>query len=311
MMRAWVQIWDRREPPHVLAAIRILLATVVLVDLLQLARLDLVVTLYADVSEGGLAQIMSRDHLPWAYRLLDNGPGMATLCWSVAVVSAAMFGVGLWTRVAGLVFVLASVNLAQILPPTDRAIDTLIRNMVLILSFSGCHRMWAIDAWLRTRKGWDGCDVPAWPRFLIVAQMLILYGSAGAKKVGLSWTPVGDLSAIYVTLSDPSFGLIQASTLDRFYWLTQLTTVSIWTWEWLTPLAAFAWWCRATRSRSGRFRAFLNRTEFWHRWVVIGVLFHLGTILTMRLGMFPFGTLALYPAFFHPNEWRRWFGAKP
>ena len=311
MMGAWIQIWDRREPPHVLAAIRILLAVVVLVDLLQLARLDLIVALYADVSEGGLAQIMGRDQLPWAYKLLGNGPGMATLCWGVTAVSAAMFGVGLWTRVAGFAFVLASANLAQILPPTDRAIDTLVRNIVLILSFSGCHRAWSVDAWVRTRKWWDGCDVPAWPRLLIVAQMLILYGSAGVKKVGLSWTPIGDLSAIYITLSDPSFGLVEASTLDRFYWATQLTTAATWTWEWLTPLAAFAWWCRATRDRSGRIRSFLNRTEFWRRWVTIGVVFHIGTILTMRLGMFPFGTLALYPAFFHPNEWRRWFGAKP
>jgi hypothetical protein len=311
MMGTWVQIWDRREPPHVLAAIRMLLAIVVLVDLLQLAMFDLVVPLYADVSEGGLAQIMGRDQLPWAYRLLGDGPRMAILCWAVTAISAAMFGVGLWTRLAGFAFVLASANLAQIMPPTDRAIDALVRNIVLILSCSGCHRAWAIDAWLRTRKWWDGCEVPAWPRLLIVAQMLILYGSAGFKKVGLSWTPIGDLSAIYLTLSDPSFGLVEASMLDRFYWATQLTTVATWTWEWLTPIAAFAWWCRATRSRPGRVRAFLNRTDFWRRWVTIGVLFHVGTILTMRLGMFPFGTLALYPAFFHPNEWRRWFGAKP
>jgi hypothetical protein len=28
-------------------------------------------------------------------------------------------------------------------------------------------------------------------------------------------------------------------------------------------------------------------------------------MLFMRLGMFPFGLLALYPAFFHPDEVRR------
>ena len=311
MIRAWVQIWDRREPPHVLAAIRILIAAVILVDLLQLARLDLVATLYGDVSEGGLPEIMGRKRLPWAYRFMGDGPNMAVLCWGAAVASAAMFGAGLWTRVAGIAFVVASANLAQILPPTDRGIDTLVRNIVLILSCSGSHRAWAIDSWLRTRKWWDGCTIPAWPRLLIVVQMLILYGSAGVKKVGLSWTPVGDLSAIYVTLSDPSFGVLDPATLERFYWVTQAMTLATWTWEWLTPLAAFAWWCRATRSRSGRLRAILNRTEFWRRWVVIGLVFHLGTILTMRLGMFPFGVLALYPSFFHPNEWRRWFGARP
>ena len=37
-------------------------------------------------------------------------------------------------------------------------------------------------------------------------------------------------------------------------------------------------------------------------WLTVGVTFHLALALTLRLGIFPFGVLALYPVFFHPDD---------
>ena len=306
-MKGWVAIWDRKEPPHVLAAVRILVALVLLVDLLQVYGFGLVEALYASSGDGGLARLGGREVKPLLYRWLPLESSTAWWSWGLAVASAAFFGVGWLTRVAGLVFVLASANLAVILPPTDRAIDILLRNMVLLLTLSASHRVWSVDAWLRYRA-WAGnaALVPAWPRLLIIAQMCIMYFAAGAQKVGLTWTPVGDWSALYIILRDPAFAMVDVQLLDRFYGLTQVATVTTWLWEWCTPVAVYALWCRNTRTHSGRLRAWLNTHGFWYKWVALGAIIHVGIACTMRLGIFPFGVLALYPAFFPPDEWRRW-----
>lgn len=305
-MRRWVDIWDRREAPHSLALIRMFIAAVVLYDLSQVYGLDLVEPLYASVQDGGIGNVLAKRKMPIVYRWFPMEAETAWLSVGFAFITAALFGLGLFTRLSGFLFVVASANLAQILGPSDRAVDILLRNMVLVLSLSGSHRIWSLDALIWTRR-WlgDGRLIPAWPRYMIVAQLFILYFSAGTQKVALSWLPMGDWSALYIVLRDPSFSVLSDATLNQFYWVTQLGTLTTWVWEWMTPLAAYAWWCRATRTKRGWLRSTLNTHNFWHRWVLVGMSFHIGTMLFMRLGMFPFGLLALYPAFFHPDEVRR------
>ena len=130
-MKTWVALWDRREPPHVLAAIRMLVGLILFIDLLPVYTLDLVEMLYAPSGEGGLARIQSREVQPLLYRWMAMDASTAWWSWGLAIGSAAAFGMGLMTRVSGLVFVLASANLSHIMPLSDRAIDTLLRNVVL------------------------------------------------------------------------------------------------------------------------------------------------------------------------------------
>jgi hypothetical protein len=111
-------------------------------------------------------------------------------------------------------------------------------------------------------------------------------------------------------LQDPAFAVASASTIDRLYPLTQVATATSWLWEWSTPLAALAWWYRATRTRSGWLRGWMNSCHFFTRWVGLGVVFHVGIALFMNLGMFPYGMLVLYPAFLHPDEWARQLNAR-
>jgi hypothetical protein len=37
-------------------------------------------------------------------------------------------------------------------------------------------------------------------------------------------------------------------------------------------------------------------------WIAIGVTFHLGIAMTLRLGVFPWGMLALYPVLLRSDE---------
>ncbi len=301
---AWVRIWSAREAPSVLAIVRILVAAVVLFDLLSLVHLDLISALFAPLEDGGLGNPLGRKNVPLLYQWFAPDASTAvTVVW-LGIVAAAMLLLGAATPVAAITVVVVTSQLAAVLPPADRGIDMLLRNVLVILALSGCGKTWSIDARVRT-GAWAGTGqtVPSWPRLLLVCQMFLVYGTAGVQKVGLTWLPMGDWSALYIVLRDPAFAVLSKATLDRFYVLTQLGTAMTWAWEWATPLAALAWWYRATRTRGGWLRAWMNSHGFWCKWVVVGAAFHLGTILTMRLGIFPFAMLAIYPCFFHPHTW--------
>jgi len=290
----------------VLAAVRILVAAVVLYDLLSLVQLDLVPALFGPLEDGGLGNPLGRKRVPLLYRWFAADAGTAFAATWVAITAAGMLLIGAGTRLAALVLVLTWAQLAQVLPPADRGIDMLLRNVLVVLALSGCGKAWSLDARLRAGQwGGDGKTVPAWPRLLLVCQMFLVYGTAGLQKVGLTWTPVGDWSALYIVLRDPTFAVLSVDTLNRFYWATQLATALTWIWEWATPLAVLAWWYRATRTRGGRVRAWMNSSGFLWKWVVVGAAFHVGTGLVMRLGVFPVAMLALYPCFFHPDAWAR------
>ncbi len=181
----------------------------------------------------------------------------------------------------------------------------LIRNVIFLLAFSSAHRVWSLDARIRTGS-WrgDGRPVPAWPRYLLIIQLVILYFTAGVQKVASSWTPFGGFSALYIAMRDPAFAMGPQPWLDTLYPATQLLTASTWLWEWAAPLLLLSLYYRDTRERPGRLRTVLNRLSFRTNYLLIGVVFHVGTALTLQLGIFPWAVISIYPACFHPDELR-------
>jgi len=293
-----VAIWDKREPPQVLALVRIGLALVLLYDFLRIGQLGLVDVLFAPAEVGGFPDVKSREPVPELYRWLPWEVGTARLAWGLMVGGAAALALGFLTPVACLLLVLTSAQLAQVLPLGDRGIDMLIRNVLLVLAFSGCGRAWSVDARLFGARA----EVPAWPRHLLILQLSLMYTMAGVQKTALAWTPFGDFAALYLILQDPSIARWQFGWLRDWFPMTQLATAATLVFEdsaWLLPLV---YWYRHTRTRAGRLRAWFNRVRPLRFWLLLGVLLHLGIASTMALGIFPFAVLALYPCFFHPHE---------
>ena len=70
--------------------------------------------------------------------------------------------------------------------------------------------------------------------------------------------------------------------------------------EWAAPLLLLAYHYRDTRTRPAAGR---SQPAGFRAGLQARVVFHVGTHLTMRLGIFPFAVLALYPAALHPDEW--------
>lgn len=321
MIAWWTGLWDRRERADSLALVRVLLALLILVDLLQAARLGLVIPLYAPLQAGGLGDPLDRQAIPELFSWFPATATTATVAFWIAVVAAFSLMLGLASRLSALVLLLVLAQLALVVPASDRGIDMLLRNALLVLVFSRAGAAWSVDARLRSgRWAGDGRPVPSWPRYLLVVQVVVLYFMAGVQKVSSTWLPP-DWSALWIAMHDPHFARGEWPWMEAAWPLTRLATAATWAWEWSAPLILLCYWfrddwfrddrCRDDAVRPGRLRAWFNRHHVLAWWLLIGALFHLGTHLSLRLGIFPFAVLSLYPAFVHPDAWgalRRRFG---
>lgn len=316
LIDGWTGLWSREEPPIMLALMRIGLALVMLYDLLQLGRFGLPGWLWADRAAGGLWALGERSTPPDLSRLVLISPEVAWAIWGALVVSIAAFGAGLATRLSGVVFVLLYAQTAMINDPSDRAIDRLVRIVVLVLVFSRAGDMLSVDARRRTGSWWgSGAPAPSWPRYLIVLQLVVVYWGAGVAKGSIHWFPWGDYNALYLVLQDPIFATRDWSGLLHpvLFLGTQVGTAVTHMWENLAPLLLLAFYYRDTEGQPGRLRALFNRLRFRDVFVLLGAVFHLLLAGSLLLGIFPFMMLAMYPAFFHPDELgavRRWWASR-
>lgn len=302
MIRWWIATWDRRETPEVQALVRIGLGVVVLSDLLETWRLGLVEVLMAGKAGGGLSGAGAS--VAWM-RWMGEGPDAAWWMWGGLALAATLLTVGLFTRTSAALLMLLSAQWALVLPDGDRAIDLLIRNALFVLACSSAGAVWSVDARLRTGSfSGDGLPVPAWPRYLLVLQIVAMYFTAGVQKYGEHWWPWGGWSALYVTLQDWAvarhpFGWLRD---PPFYALTQLSTAVTMVFQWTYPLVLIHYF--PGPGPAGPLRRAFSRWRLHWAWIGVGAVFHLALAGTMELGIFPWGMLALYAVFLEPAEVR-------
>ena len=302
LWRAWVALWDRREPATALAAVRIAIAVVLLYDYLVVWRLDLIEPLWAKPPAGYAVGGDGR----WATAWLGDGAGSAFALWAAGVIALVAVGTGTLTRVACIVVVLVSAQLAHRAPDADRGIDGLIRIVLCVLALSRSHAVWSVDAWVWRRLGRPmPVEVPAWPRYLLLAQLVWVYFSGGHNKTGAEWGPDGGFTALANALSDPHFARGGPGWVASVYPLTRVATAMTMLFELGAPLMLLWTYYAATADRPGRLRRWCNRLRLRWIWIALGVSFHLGIALTLRLGIFPAAMLALYPVLLFPGELAR------
>lgn len=305
----WVDLTRLREPPHVLAVVRILIPCVLLFDLGYVAAHDLVTTLWAPDTAGGLAHLADRNPMPELYRWFPQTAETAHAAFTVLVGLLVCVALGVATPVTALAAALVYAQLNMVLPLADRGIDSLIRNVLVLLAFAPSGRAWSVDAWVARRLGRPfAAEQPAWGRHLLILQLAGMYFLAGVQKTALAWTPLGGFSALYSILQDPSIAAHPFGWLADFYPATQLASATTMVFEYTACLVPLVYWFRHTRDRPGRMRAWFNRWRPLRVWVLLGLGLHVGIAATMSLGIFPYAMLALYPALFHPDEWRSMLG---
>ncbi len=296
----WVSLLDRREGGEPLALVRALTGAVILIILWR--DWGIVEPLWLHVDHGGYRVL---DSPGWLIAQLGGCTpeviyGLMTTC----AVSAALLTVGFLPRLAALACLQLLLALTRINGHASGSDDLLITNALWLLVLADSAA--TLSLWCRLKTGaWRSTrQVMAWPRYLFIGQLVLLYGATGLQKVSAHWVPGGDLGALYYILQQPAWMRRELPWLADVYSLTQLATLGTWLFEVGSPLLLLAYWCRATRQRSGRLRSLLNRLNFRTAFALAGVSLHAGIHVLMDIGPFSLITLAMYPALWHPDEWR-------
>ena len=287
-------ILDHREPGTALAAFRVAVGVGVLCALVPTATTGVFDVVWTDAGYRNVSEAH------WVFRIADAWT--LTLC---GIVTGAMLVVGLGGRLTALVCLQVLIGLFSINPESGGGHDRLLTNALWLVVLGATTRTLSIDCRLRT-GAWTSADpVAAWPRWLAVYQLVLVYFTTGLQKIGADWWPWGDWSALWYALQIPHWARGDFRWLAHVYPLTQLATATTMVFELGSPLLILAFWYRDTRERPGRLRALCNRIDARQVFAGVGLGLHLGIVLTMELGPFSVVSAAFYLCLWSPDEYQR------
>lgn len=301
LWRRWVAFWARREPAESLALFRILIGLCVL----STVAVDVPIRdfVWVERSDGGFRAIGEVRGL----MALLGGHTDRVVCGLLAVtaVSGTSLTLGVLPRLSALICLQCLLALASSGQPGGSQ-EHLVSNALWLLVFARSDGTLSLSARLRSGRWRPLTMIPAWPRYLGILQMVLMYQSAGLYKLSAHWHPGGDLSALFYILNNPAWHRWSLPEVWlTLYPLTQAATLGAWLFELCGPtVLLLALYCRHTRTRPGRLRAAMNRLRVRDGFLVAGVAMHLGIMVLMAVGAFSALALAFYPCFVHPDELR-------
>ncbi|MEZ5940399.1 MAG: HTTM domain-containing protein [Planctomycetaceae bacterium] len=160
-------------------------------------------------------------------------------------------------------------------------------HVLLLLSMSGCGRVWSIDAWLAGDS--QPQKASAWPRRLMQILIAVVYLGAAVTKLRMPEYLSGDLMRFWM-LTNTNF----ANPLGEWFSTNQVLIVAMCyitlLWEIVFP---FVCWRGLPRTVA----------------LSMGVFFHILTFFMLGLLVFPLVYLAVYCAFLTEEE-AGWLGGK-
>jgi len=304
VIQRFVDACSATEGATAQALFRIAIGACVLFTLLDVVQAGLVDVLWVDAAYGGMRPLTSH---PWLIHYLGgaNPTVIHGLLW-VGLGTGLALVLGIGGRITPLISLFVVGSLVDVNGHAGGSYDELLHNALWLLVLSGGHKTLSVEAKWRTGSWWPEVPILAFPRWLAIWQLCLMYGTTGLQKVSTYWVPGGESSALYYIMQQPTWQRGDMTWVASFYPLTQLATFVTWWWE----VLAFFWiltiWYAATPDRPGRLRAWSNKLQL--RWVYagIGLVMHLIIFATMEVGPFSPLSLSFYLLLAHPHEWRRW-----
>ncbi len=260
----WVAFTRQPVDSRPLVVLRTLVPLMVLFDMASIYLRNAQDAVLYPTSMGGMVQRSD------AWFLLESVPHAGPLLVGVVSACMALAVVGVLTRPALVVGVVAYAQLGHMWTAGDRGIDRILRTAMVILIFSA-----VTNAKVPRR-------IPRWSVDLIRLLVVCVFIGAAVAKAnnnGHHWLGMMHPHELYTIMASPING-----RLDPVFW-----------YDIQAPFIAMGW---ATLILE--FAVVLVFTRFGPWWAISGALMHLGIAATMDLGIFSWGMLALYPVLFSP-----------
>ena len=275
----WVERCSREVDVRPLSLMRITVSMCVVLDLLRILQVGMMKTLFTPFDLGGLSR--KQDDAWWLDDLIGAAEAGPTAFW-ITLVCMVFTALGIATRPAMLVGIIAYAQLGHGYPPGDRAIDRVLRVTLFLLLFTNAHKRFSLDNLIWKRV--PALSSPAWIYDVMKWFLVMVYMGAGIAKIAKNpaWMGTGRFSPLYRIVTDPLAG-----HLDADYWIDFWPVFLAGSWF------TIIWEIGAI--------VILTRLGKW--WALGGAFMHLGIAFTMELGMFSWGMLALYPVL-----WAYWIG---
>lgn len=265
----WTDYCARDEDARPQALVRLLIPLVILLDLGRVAQLGLLNDYFRPYALGGLDRGNESAYILDRFLPPEHAGLIAVVVTTIALIMVAS---GRLFRPAVLLSLLAYAQLGHLYSPGDRAIDRLLRTILMFWMFGESHKKWSLSRDSLSK-------IPAWPADLARFLLVLVYLSAALGKLlqqpeWLAWsgTPV-----LYRVMTDPLAAHMDPIALQNWFW----------------PLRIAGWGTIVLELSSP-----LILTRWAPYWGLPAVLMHLGIFYTMDLGMFSWGMLALYPLIF-------------
>jgi uncharacterized membrane protein YphA (DoxX/SURF4 family) len=216
--------------------------------------------------------------------LSPESTSFVTVVISAHLLAGLTMLVGLWPRVSALIVYLCAVALMHRNPFIDNRGDHLFVLVVGLCCLMPIGRVWSIDAWLLAKRGLTSPLKTMWAQRLLALQVSYIYLYAfGVKFRASGWH---DGSAIYHTFASP--GLVE--------WPMEIHSKLI--------LLALSWFTIATEM--------LFPILVWNRslrpyCIAVGILFHAGIEITMRVPVFSTLMMITYASYLTDEEIKTFF----
>jgi hypothetical protein len=274
--------------------------------LLNIARSGVWRWIWLQPDDGGLVELSHTRLDGW----IQATPSTVEAALWLTITAAGALAIGAVTPLAAAVTALGWAWLTDLGRNAGGSYDFLGANLLFLLVFAGAGGAWSVDAALRARRGLPAKEAPAWARWLVVWQLVVMYDTTVWQKVSSGWVPGGPADALWYIFQQPTWHRMDMRWLAPWYPLTQVGTLASWAFEHASVGLLLAAWYRHTRTGGGWLRAQFNRVDFRVPYLLYGFVMHVGIELFMEVGAFTLLTLSAYPAAFAGEEVRRAFSRR-
>lgn len=299
---------NHKEPATSLALFRVLLCASALYSLAIMSDREVFEIAWVRAKDGGLLPLNSRH---WIYTVLGGfNARSVNHVYGMCLLFTTCGLLGFGGRLTILCAQQCYVALRNLNENASGGYDSLISLGMLVLACSFSTSTLSLDCRLASGRWWSSKLVSAWPRAVLVFQLLLMYTMTGLQKVGHSWTPMGGYTALHYVLNDPTWLRWELGTLP---WLLgpvlRVSTAITWHWEQLSLLLLLHWFFRwrAPDARPSWLSRVFVRWDLRYPWAAIGVALHAGILLLFDVGPFSLVSLAYYVNMWSPAEWQRFY----